>query len=236
MKDVCFIAAAGDFHPMLLPSGREKNFWIAADAGYRKLLDAGVRADLFVGDGDSSACMPEGVERIELPVVKDDTDTVAAVRCGLDRGYRIFCLYGALGGERPSHTLANVQTLLFARRQGGRVLIADGRSLMLLLTAEDGTVVLPEETGFFSLFAADGPAAVTVRNAKYEGEKIRLTPEFPLGVSNERKDGCAVCADEGTVLLVCEPVPETLFATFSPVKTLLETLKKAETAEKTRKK
>ena len=236
MKGICFIAGAGDFSASLLPPGRKSCYWIAADAGYRKLQDAGIRADLFVGDGDSSDCLPEGVNRVVLPVVKDDTDTVAAVRCGLARGYRTFCLYGALGGERPSHSLANVQTLLFARRLGGRVLIADERCMMLMLTPEDGTVALPEETGFFSLFAADGPAAVSVRNAKYEGESIRLRPDFPLGVSNERKEGCAVRADEGAVLLVCEPVSGRRFADFAPVKTLLERLKSAETAEKNRKK
>ena len=236
MKGICFIAAAGDFSASLLPSGWGPRFWIAADAGYRKLQDAGIRADLFVGDGDSSDRLPEGVKRVVLPVVKDDTDTVAAVRCGLACGYRTFCLYGALGGERPSHSLANVQTLLFARRLGGRVLIADDRCMMLMLTPEDGTVELPKETGFFSLFAADGPAAVSVRNAKYEGEAIRLRPDFPLGVSNERKEGCAVRADEGAVLLVCEPVSGSRFSDFAPVKALLKRMKSAETAEKNRKK
>lgn len=222
MNAICWIAAAGSFQPNLLPPARKEDFWIAADAGYRSLREAGIKADLFVGDGDSLHGIPEGVEQLVLPVVKDDTDTMAAVRCALQRGYRRIGVFGALGGSRPSHSLANVQTLLFAVRNGGRAALLDARCVMMALTPEQGPLSLPEPCVFFSLFTLSGPAEVSVRGAKYSGERIRLTPDFPLGVSNERGDGCAITVLTGTVLLVCEPGEGRTFAGSVEVLPILE--------------
>lgn len=229
MSGVCLIAAAGDFSPSLLPRARKSDCWIAADAGYRKLLKAGIKADLFVGDGDSSDRIPDDTERVVLPVIKDDTDTVAAVRIGLQRGYRTFCLFGALGGDRPSHSVANIQTLLMIRRNSGRPLIADERCLMTVLTPEEGDVSLPDGIAFFSLFATCGPVTLSVRNAKYSGEGICLTPDFPLGVSNERRPGSTVRVTEGTALLVCEPAAGSRFKDFSVADELMRILARVET-------
>lgn len=40
------------------------------------------------------------------PVEKDDTDTLAAVKLGLERECTDFWIYGGTGGKRLDHTLA----------------------------------------------------------------------------------------------------------------------------------
>ena len=63
--------------------------------------------------------VPDAGERVRrLPVEKDDTDTLAAVKLGLERGCTDFWIYGGTGGKRLDHTLANLQTLLYLRRRG----------------------------------------------------------------------------------------------------------------------
>ena len=51
---------------------------------------------------------------------KDDTDTMLAVKTGLERGETEFHIYGGMGGRRTDHTVANFQALLYLARRGAR--------------------------------------------------------------------------------------------------------------------
>ena len=181
----CIIVAAGDAAAKLIPSKGDEDLLIAVDAGYRTLVEAGLAPDVFIGDGDSLGYIPELEDATVLPKIKNDTDTVAAVKLGLARGYRRFELYGALGGRRPSHSVSNLQTLLFIDSQGAKGVIADERCTCRILSAAvDPEISVEQNGGYFSLFAVGGDAVVTVRGAKYEVERESLSPSFPLGVSN----------------------------------------------------
>ncbi|MBP5231216.1 MAG: thiamine diphosphokinase [Clostridia bacterium] len=217
-RGLCVVVCAGRVLPAFLPEKRPGDFWIAADAGYRTAVEAGRTPDLFVGDGDSLGTVPEVPEKKVLPRVKDDTDSAAAVKAGLERGFRRFCLLGALGGDRFSHAAANVQLLRYLRTNGAEGLLADERCVLRFLSPEDGTFELPAGPGgFFSLFALDGSASLSVRNAAYSGEDIRLTPDFPLGVSNEPLPGCEIRVRSGLVMLAAEPDPGVPVRRFDPV-------------------
>ena len=81
----CFIFAAGTFYGL-----RERpaagDLVIAADAGYLNCKKGGIVPDLLLGDFDSME-VPDGAEHlVRLPVEKDDTDTLAAIRVALERG------------------------------------------------------------------------------------------------------------------------------------------------------
>ncbi|MBR2615905.1 MAG: thiamine diphosphokinase [Clostridia bacterium] len=201
MEKICHVVGAGDFSPELLQV-REEDLIIAADAGLAHLKKMGLAPDLYVGDGDSLGYIPEGVERVLLPTVKDDTDTLAALREGLARGYRLFYLYGALGGTRFSHSVANLQTLAFLARQGARGVILDAHGRTSLL--EKGLHKPLTRKGYFSLFALEKEAEVSVSEAKYSGEHLLLFPYLPLGVSNEGDESTLVSVHRGSVLLVSE--------------------------------
>ena len=187
---------------------RANDLVVAADGGYRACEQAGIVPDLLIGDFDSlgldAARAVTGVDRIELPCAKDDTDTIAAVREGLARGYRHFELHCALGGD-VGHEFANLQALLFIRAQGaGGCLHGHGQTVWLVMP-EDGACLLPAEEGVrVSVFAFGGDArGVNERGLRWELEDAELSCAFPLGVSNEALgDSFEVSVREGCLLVV----------------------------------
>ena len=95
----CFIYAAGTFYGLREPP-REGDLQIAADAGLHLCERLGVRPDVVLGDFDSMDASEAPPDCIRVPVEKDDTDTMLALREGLRRGCDTFYLYGATGGAR----------------------------------------------------------------------------------------------------------------------------------------
>jgi thiamine pyrophosphokinase len=199
---ICHIVGAGDFAPHLLKK-QKGDLLIAADAGFLSLKDSSANIDLAIGDWDSLGSAPESVPSKVLPKVKDDTDTLAAVKHGLFMGYRRFHLYGALGGKRFSHSLANLQTLSFLQERGAQGKIIDENCTVSLLTEGEYSFSLSETT--FSLFSFQGEAVVSVSGAKYPLSAHPLTPSFPLGVSNEGEGASTrIQIHSGRVFLVIE--------------------------------
>ena len=60
------------------------------------------------------------------------------------------------------------------------------------------------QSGYFSLFALEGEALLSVSGAKYNLSRHPLSTAFPLGVSNEGKGEVTVTVHSGRVLLVRE--------------------------------
>ena len=120
----CFIYAAGTFSG-LRERPREGDLQIAADAGLHLCERLGVRPDVVLGDFDSMDVRQAPPDCIRVPVEKDDTDTMLALREGLRRGCDTFYLYGATGGARLDHTLANLQSLAFLLRHRARGYLYD---------------------------------------------------------------------------------------------------------------
>lgn len=103
MASACFIIGAGPFYGLPLPPGPE-DVVLAADGGYRHCQTAGITPDLLLGDFDSlESERPDNIPTHTFPVEKDDTDTMLAIRYGLEQGYQTFHLYGGTGG-RMDHT------------------------------------------------------------------------------------------------------------------------------------
>lgn len=210
MAATCIIVCAGRFLGEAIEK-KEGDLLIAADNGLTYLSRQGLVPDLVIGDYDSLEEAGKGVlaamqkdhpeQVITLPVEKDDTDTLAAVREGLSRGYRSFVLYGALGG-RLDHTMANLQTLNFIKDAGGNGEIREGDLSVFLVRNE--TVEIPAgPAGNFALFAVDPEIhGVTERGMKYEANGLTITNRFPIGCSNhlfaEKK--ASVTVEDGTAL------------------------------------
>lgn len=201
MEPICRVVGAGDFSPENFKKNKD-DLVIAADAGYRHLNKAGIRPDLFMGDGDSLGFFPKETNVVVLPQVKDDTDSIAALRYGIKQGYRLFYLYGALGGKRFSHSLANLQALSFLHQNGAVGVIIDPFCRVEYLPPETKTKLL--SGGLFSLFSMEGEARISIENAKYPLQNAVLTPNFPLGISNEGTDQTIITVHSGSVFLVRE--------------------------------
>lgn len=204
-QPACFIFGAGLFFGLPVAPGA-KDFILAADGGYRHCLAAGLRPNLLLGDFDSLDTLPKDIPIHTFPVEKDDTDTMLAIKYGLDQGYRTFHLYGSTGG-RMDHTLANLQALGFLAQAGATGYLYDERYVFTALC--NGTLTLPaREEGIFSLFCLGGEAqGVSIRGAQYPLDRVPLSPFFPLGVSNHfQGNPIEVQVEEGCLLVGWELV------------------------------
>lgn len=196
----CVIFCAGDMDALLEPV-RPEDVIIAADGGLLHTQRLGLAPHHILGDFDSLGYVPEKAKR--HPVEKDDTDTMLAVRLGLELGCWDFLFYGSLDGPRLDHTVANFQTLRFLADHGASgTLVGKGQLVTLL---KDGTLVFPgAPRGTVSAFAQGGIArGVTLRGLKYPLEEGCLDCGFPLGVSNAfTGQSASVTVKNGCLLLI----------------------------------
>ena len=177
----CVIFCAAEFDRLARPIPADA--WvIAADGGLRHTEKLGITPNEIIGDFDSLGFTPAGSQ--VHPVEKDDTDSMLAVRLGLERGCDRFFLYGAMDGPRLDHTVANFQTLQYLADHGAVGYLVGNTTLVTVV--KNGTIRFPAGTeGTISVFCM-GPDAqgVTERGLYYSLEDAPLTAGFPLGVSN----------------------------------------------------
>ncbi len=197
---ICYIFGAADGLPDELVKN-DGDLIIAADSGINHLEKFGVQPDIAVGDFDSLGFVPDCAEVIKHPVMKNDTDTILAVKTGFERGYNEFVIYGGVGG-RPDHTFANYQTLCYISRRGGRgYLCFNGYTACCITNSE---IEFSEREGTVSVFAMSGTAeGVTLEGVLYPLENAVLEYSFPLGVSNEFTGTTAkMSVKNGTLLII----------------------------------
>ena len=179
----CYIFGAGDVTP-LQSRPAAGDYVIAADGGWNTCRAAQITPDLLLGDFDSLGEAPDFANVERVPVEKDDTDMMLAVKRGLALGQREFHLYGGMGGRRTDHTIANLQALLYLAAHGARGWLY-GCGEVYTAIRNDRIVLPARERGILSVFCMGEPArGVTIRGAQYELEDAELTADFPLGVSN----------------------------------------------------
>ncbi len=196
----CLIITGGAYCP--IPRPEAGDFVIACDRGYEYCLRAGFTPDLVIGDFDSYAgSVNAEIPVRRLPVEKDDTDTMSALRYACDEGYEEVQLFCALGG-RLDHTIANVQALAWCAERG--IFAAIESPDTRLFSLRGAALRLPRREGFsLSVFSLTDRSRVTIRGVKFPLEDAEISNGFPLGVSNEWTDGEAlVTAHEGTLLIV----------------------------------
>ena len=157
---------------------------IAADGGYSTLKKLNIKPNLVVGDFDSLGETPKDETVIKHPIKKDDTDTLLAVKIGLEKGYKTFVIYGAVGG-RLDHTVATIQTATFVAENGGIAYIYDGNHTVTAIK-NSSINFKANAKGYISIFALSGIAkGVTIKGLLYTLDNAEITPDFPIGVSNE---------------------------------------------------
>lgn len=208
----CILICAGDLLVSSIPV-KEEDLVIACDAGLLYCQALGIEPGLILGDFDSLgedtedalAAYRDRAEIITLPVEKDDTDTLAALRIGLERGYREFHLYAATGGALD-HTMSNIQCLLFLKDHGATGYIWEADTLITVIQNE--SVSFREGlTGRLSIFAMNGEArGVSIRGGlKYLVEDISLREVYPRGVSNSfTGQESTISVSDGTLLVMAD--------------------------------
>ncbi len=204
MEKRCVIISGGEYD--LFPKLNKEDFIIACDKGYVYALRNGIRPDLIIADFDSF----EGEADPEIPVLrypceKDDTDTMAAVKYAVEKGFSEVILCCALGG-RLDHEFANLQSCAYAVERGLKASVFGERERITFL--KNGSVEAAREEGrSLSVFSiTDRSEGVSVTGCKYELKDALLVNSFPLGVSNEWKADKAVISVKSGILMIVESV------------------------------
>lgn len=193
----------GALPPTIKPILGEDDRLIAVDGGYKYLKKWDLSPDYTVGDFDSLGYVPkvEGVH--SLPCQKDETDMEYAIKLGKSQGYQRFLCQGVLGG-RLSHTMGNIQLLSGLGHMGG-IFLGDGQGACLVQNHK--LTFPPTFQGYLSIFALGQDATgVDLENLAYSGKHYHLTPNVPLGVSNQFLLGksAEISVKEGTLLVIWE--------------------------------
>lgn len=178
----------------------EDDFFIYCDSGIYHEEKLGYKADLIVGDFDSSSRSFRDTETIVLPCEKDDTDTLYGVKEAFRRGYKDFLLLG-MTGRRLDHTLANLYILDFIEKNEGKGKIIDDWSEIEVVGKD--WIVIPDSFSYFSLISWKGRSSgITIENAKYPLSDAVIDNE-QYGVSNEPLfRGARVRVLNGSLLLI----------------------------------
>ena len=201
MNRRAWIAGAGDFAPERFRP-QPDDLVIAADGGLRCLQACGITPQLIVGDFDSLGYVPQGTRIVRHPPIKDQTDMDLAAAEAVKAGCGELMLFGGTGG-RLAHTLANLQLLAGLENRGVHAYLIDDATTATAL--HNGILRFSEQSeGFLSVFAHGAAAqGVTLQGLKYPLKDAELTPDFPLGVSNEFTGvPAAVTVKSGTVLVL----------------------------------
>ncbi len=201
----CIIIGGGDCEKTLFYDYNESSdFVIAADGGYKYCINYGIVPNLIIGDFDSYlGTLPENIETIKLPVKKDDTDLIFAVKCGIKRGFCSFLILGGYG-SRPDHNFAMYQTMLWIKEQSHKnSCVARGKGFEIYLLKNESFQFVFSKERYISVFAFGGLAnGVSISGAEYELNNASLTPQFPLGVSNSCSDKCNISVIDGNLLVM----------------------------------
>ena len=190
-------------YELIRESFGENDYYVYCDCGLKHQEGLGVIPDLIIGDFDSHE-RPEDLSNvIVLPVEKDDTDTIFAVKEGIRRGCEDFLLIGATGG-RQDHNLGNIYALLMLKNAGKTAKILDDYSEISIIAAGEECRV-KNVWRFFSLLNISGTAkGITISGAKYNLDGAEILPEYQYGISNEVSgDEAVITLKEGNLLLVC---------------------------------
>lgn len=155
----------------------------------------------MVGDFDSSPVPEHTKELIVMPAHKDDTDTLAAIKIALERGYTHLILVGAIG-NRFDHSFSNVANLAYCLDRGVQAEIITPNEKLFI---SDGPFSFSGAGyGYFSLFAFGGVCrGLTIRGAEWELTDYDLNPATSMCQSNEVRGGeCSISFREGRLLTV----------------------------------
>lgn len=199
MKKHCAIVLGGLFST--LDGIDTADFIIACDRGYAYLKEYNLEPNLIVGDFDSyHGAVTAGIPILDLPTMKDDTDTMAAIRYALDNEYLDLTLYCAFGG-RFDHLIGNVQAAMYAASRGAVVRMVNHDTDSYFINHGELIIEPREDCSLSVLAMTDECKNVTVTGTTYELKEATLKNTFPIGVSNEWKGTAHIKVGEGVLMV-----------------------------------
>ena len=211
VNNTCILIGAGEFN--VDPQRVDKDAYIiAVDGGIDYCRLYSINPDLYLGDYDSLSeagrtflfhireNYPEKV--ISLPKEKDDTDMLAAIKEGMNRGMLTFQIFGGLG-KRLEHTIANIQCLIYLKSKGARGELID-KGIRISVIRNESICFERKKKGYLSCFCMGAEASgVSIHGMKYKLNDVILTDSYPIGISNEFiGEESEIEAKEGLLLII----------------------------------
>lgn len=202
MKKCSIICYTEDDPKILLKDIDKDSYIICADQGLKFAMEAGIRPDLVIGDFDSyTANVPDDMDMLKLPVMKDDSDTGYAVDYSIKEGAKEITIYGGLGG-RFDQSVANLQIMAGAAKEIGTITLLTCNDEVYVTTQQ---VEIEQREGYYlSVFPLGGNAkGVTIKGTLYELTDHTMPCTGSLGVSNEiTGNKCTVSVKDGILAVI----------------------------------
>ncbi|WP_175482470.1 thiamine diphosphokinase [Thermoflavimicrobium dichotomicum] len=188
----------------------EFDWVISADAGTLRLLESGIQPHLAVGDFDTTGderlkwIQEKGIPLIHLPVEKAMTDLHYAIQEAIKRKPMEIFIFGALGGARIDHALANIGLLEWIDEQGVKAIMVHRHNRLRLLAGPAEVSLKKEGYTYVSLIPVSKQVeGITTHGMLYPLHEGVLIRGQTLGISNEIKEDVAcIQIRQGKCLLV----------------------------------
>jgi thiamine pyrophosphokinase len=204
-----------DVFSAFLEKESEKPFLIAADRGFKYLLELGMECDVIIGDFDSAPLdlldvarekSKSGIsELIKLNPVKDDTDTEAALDVALKRTDGDIYIFAGIG-SRIDHVISNIEILEKARKRGRNAFLVNSKNKIQICDRNSERKILKSKSfgKYISVFPLSGRVdGLTMKGFKYSLADYTLTSGTSLGQSNElvEEEGI-ISVKDGSLIIV----------------------------------
>ena len=174
---------------------------VAVDGGVKTCFAARRRPDLFVGDGDSTRRVPEGIPAVRYPTDKDFSDLAGALGELTERNVQLVTVAGLLGG-RLDHEWANLLEFGSWAKHFAGIVAPTSRGTVVITSRGCKAVTVPNRT--VSLFALNRTSTVTLTGPQWELQRRRLKPGSH-GLSNQSGHELDLEVHSGTVALIFLP-------------------------------
>ena len=198
-----YIIAGGDFDGFY-DQINDGDLIIAADKGYEYVEKSNLKADIIIGDFDSTN-KPNLDNVIKLNPIKDDTDTKSAMKIAKQKGFKEIVIYGGLGG-RESHTISNIRNAFEFKKMGIDVRLKSKEKDIFIIDGKFDYDFNDQDDFYVSIFSlSDISKGLTIKGLYYELENYDMEISDSLGVSNETcgKD-FSISVDDGFLLIIFE--------------------------------
>lgn len=196
MKAIIIGNGAMTCYDRLADCAKDANIVLCADGGYKHAETAGVKADLVIGDFDSSE-EPKNIKRYVFPTHKDLTDSELCVKYAVEHGYDEIVMF-AVTGSRIDHSLTNM--FLLAQCKNGCII--DDNNEIYLMRKSFSLICKKGKT--LSVIPVYGDLiGVTITGAEYPLNNETLFFGESRGNSNIIADNdCEITAKSGMALII----------------------------------
>ena len=176
---------------------------VSADSGYKNAEKMGAHTNILIGDFDSLADIPAGVDEIKrLPAEKDVTDTQIAVETAIERGATEIVIVGSTAG-RFDHALSTMAILEKYWEKHIPIYIVNGQNRIRFIR-NSGFIVVRSRYKYFSVIAADEKVkGVSIDGGKYPLINKTLERKHQYAISNEIvKNAALINVKKGGVYII----------------------------------